>query len=662
MKNNFVLSKIKEILHKIYNSNIFLPLFICFISIAIGFIFKPYYQTDDDVVMKMIASGSYSAIQSPNEHLIFINILYGYILKFLYNIKQNLPWYDICFLFNTAISVITISYSLLRLSNGKKRTLIFTVLSLIFPIFFNLYQFSIFSCLYTLAGIFLMYSIFVKPNTTKKGKICVYVTIPYLLLLGGFIRFSSAISILVFASMASILLLYYNKLPYKKIALFAFNCFFFFVITVFLFWLNSHLYSLSEWKDYYKLNANNVKLVQYNYFFDFSIYSKDRKAFIKEGLNNFSEEKKNEIIEKIILNTDIDGIDYLCVNAYENHLINKKELQFSLQNSNNAKKTYQKIMNRYFSSISNEKLLSDFYNYKKKNSVKNILTKFNLSTNDYYLLVYLFNYNTDKYSINTLKNLNKELQTKEYKRAKLNSAVKKIRDFLSIEGKTVFPMLLVLILFCFLKYENKKAKVINISIITILLGLLIGISYVSKIPPHRVYFPLIISTIVYLLSSDYLIKNSKQFIIISLSVFIFILFPHFLFAKKQFKHIKRYKPTFEFIQKQTNNKNLFAIGGFYHMEFLNSPFENTNKAFKNENFYLISWLNYTPKMQNYLIKKFGTNEITPVMLSADSIIVGAEPLISLLKYYSTEKLKKESSVKIIKNTDYNTIFSLNTID
>ena len=62
--------------------------FIVFFIFAYGC----HYDATDDFVMKSISSGMYG---HPDEHLIFMNVLQGFLLKGLYNITNTVPWYDL---------------------------------------------------------------------------------------------------------------------------------------------------------------------------------------------------------------------------------------------------------------------------------------------------------------------------------------------------------------------------------------------------------------------------------------------------------------------------------------------------------------------------------------------------------------------------------------
>ena len=59
-------------------------------------VFRPSYETNDDVFMTMIASGK-GLCPAPDEHLIFTNVIVGQGLKRLYSACPGFPWYG-CYL------------------------------------------------------------------------------------------------------------------------------------------------------------------------------------------------------------------------------------------------------------------------------------------------------------------------------------------------------------------------------------------------------------------------------------------------------------------------------------------------------------------------------------------------------------------------------------
>ena len=111
MKINFNKTKILNYLSKPYNifllsliiNIILFALFFCFIS--------PHFQTNDDSAMMDIASGVRTG--QPSEYLIFINVIVGKLLVFLYSTFANINWYPILFYFIHFISTTVILYCFL---------------------------------------------------------------------------------------------------------------------------------------------------------------------------------------------------------------------------------------------------------------------------------------------------------------------------------------------------------------------------------------------------------------------------------------------------------------------------------------------------------------------------------------------------------------------
>ncbi len=76
-------------------------------------VYTPAYETNDDVAMSMIASGTGIAGR-PDEHLIFTNVLIGLVLKQLYTQMPSIPWYGISLLAVHFLSHVAVLYALLK--------------------------------------------------------------------------------------------------------------------------------------------------------------------------------------------------------------------------------------------------------------------------------------------------------------------------------------------------------------------------------------------------------------------------------------------------------------------------------------------------------------------------------------------------------------------
>ena len=72
----------------------FAVLMTAFLFAIVFAIFTPAYQTNDDVVMSMIASGNGVGL-APDEHIIFSHVSIGFMLKTLYTWAPDVSWYAI---------------------------------------------------------------------------------------------------------------------------------------------------------------------------------------------------------------------------------------------------------------------------------------------------------------------------------------------------------------------------------------------------------------------------------------------------------------------------------------------------------------------------------------------------------------------------------------
>jgi hypothetical protein len=73
------------------------PLRFAMLTVALLFglvfaIFQPGFDTNDDAVMNMIVAGKGYGL-SPDEHIVFSNVLLGFVLAGLYSLWPSVPWY-----------------------------------------------------------------------------------------------------------------------------------------------------------------------------------------------------------------------------------------------------------------------------------------------------------------------------------------------------------------------------------------------------------------------------------------------------------------------------------------------------------------------------------------------------------------------------------------
>lgn len=114
------------------------------------------FEENDDVMMAMIANGTYSG--SPDFHLVYINVLYGMVLAGLYSMTTAIEWYTLSFAVLHIVSMSCISYCLLTMPNRSRweRVLWLVLLYVLWARIIVALQFTTTACVVSLAGCMLL--------------------------------------------------------------------------------------------------------------------------------------------------------------------------------------------------------------------------------------------------------------------------------------------------------------------------------------------------------------------------------------------------------------------------------------------------------------------------------------------------------------------------
>lgn len=129
--------------------------FIVLLMYCIAFVFfNPFFQSGDDVAMQMIANGMVGG--SPEERLVFINVIIGYLLKYLYVNYYIIEWYSLfIIIFNFSSLLIIFNFIL------KKYKLVHQIILFVFFFyFFVVFQFTLTAALLTISGFCLVFNYF----------------------------------------------------------------------------------------------------------------------------------------------------------------------------------------------------------------------------------------------------------------------------------------------------------------------------------------------------------------------------------------------------------------------------------------------------------------------------------------------------------------------
>ena len=140
------------------------------------------FEENDDVVMAMIANGSYSGV--PDFHLVYINVIYGYVLTLLYGLTTAIEWYTLSFAVLHILSMSILSYCVLTTPNRAKweRVLWLLVLYVLWVRIIVALQFTTTAGLTCLAGCALL----LRESKTARWTGVLFVII------GALIRFMAA--------------------------------------------------------------------------------------------------------------------------------------------------------------------------------------------------------------------------------------------------------------------------------------------------------------------------------------------------------------------------------------------------------------------------------------------------------------------------------------
>jgi len=87
---------------------------LCFLFVSI-FLFHPYFETNDDALMALMAEGVYG---QKEYHLVYMSVFIGRILQFLYGVFPSLRWYSLIQYVILFFSFTVITYILAR--KGEK--------------------------------------------------------------------------------------------------------------------------------------------------------------------------------------------------------------------------------------------------------------------------------------------------------------------------------------------------------------------------------------------------------------------------------------------------------------------------------------------------------------------------------------------------------------
>jgi hypothetical protein len=229
-------------------------------------LFTPFYQTNDDIAMRLLAEGNFVPGSQPVPFLMFMNIAAGKLLALAYGLAPAIPWYDL-FL---GASLTAAAAALVSSWMGEAKpleiawTAVFALLFLL-PAFVAV-QFSLAGMGCAAAGAALMIRAGVEPAEPHASRRRLQIGIA-LFVLGSVIRFEGAVLIAIETAALAIPLIAGRwrdrpARPQMGRAMFAFVAAA--MIAAVLFGVNQVAYRLNTgWKDFYEYNLLRSRLGEY---------------------------------------------------------------------------------------------------------------------------------------------------------------------------------------------------------------------------------------------------------------------------------------------------------------------------------------------------------------------------------------------------------------
>jgi len=241
-----------------------------------GIFFASSFQTNDDIGMLFIASGHGSSME-PDEHLRYSHVILGFLLKTLFTVTQDIPWYGIYHFFVHFLSMVALAYAVLDRDRSMKQ---FAFLLLYFGFvelfYLNNIQFTITSCIAAQGGVFLFMSGLKKKTTGRWGMLAA----SYMLLVISFLVRANGFFLMMLVSLPVMALILWEERRNRSYA--AAFLGFWLVVGVTVFGLRTYekqYYNKDpEWEHFFEFSSLKSRFVDYDHI----DYTEETKAVFDE--------------------------------------------------------------------------------------------------------------------------------------------------------------------------------------------------------------------------------------------------------------------------------------------------------------------------------------------------------------------------------------------
>lgn len=245
------------------------------IMVIIVLLFNPSFETNDDMAISNIVDGSKGTYDF---HLIFINCMIGYLLKWLYMTFAVVPWYAVLqyvIIFSSLTSLTYVMWD--RIKAPYCRCAFLAVLTWFAYEAYILIQFSRTASIATIAGVILLLSNLFSRKLSVWRLVFGYI----LAILGSFYRMELCLAVTVLLSGIGVYFVL-QLTDWKRGIFRAFAIFAGLFVLIFGFyrWDRSH-YQSAEWKYYSEVFQLRSELWDYG----FPDYEENKEQFEETGVD-----------------------------------------------------------------------------------------------------------------------------------------------------------------------------------------------------------------------------------------------------------------------------------------------------------------------------------------------------------------------------------------
>jgi hypothetical protein len=229
-------------------------------------LFSPWYQTNDDVAMRLLAEGHFVPGGRPLPFLMHVNIIIGKILSVAYTALPQLPWYDL--LMGASLTAAAVALLSAWIGAGRWSETVFALLFALFFLFpsFVSVQFSLAGLGCAAAGVTLLVRACSEPLSRRSFRVHLLAGAG-LIAWGALIRFEGAVLMILEGALLALPLVigawrHEEERPrLRGVALAgAAAC----VLVVATFAVNQYVYARSPgWGEFYEYNLRRTRINEY---------------------------------------------------------------------------------------------------------------------------------------------------------------------------------------------------------------------------------------------------------------------------------------------------------------------------------------------------------------------------------------------------------------